>query len=93
MYVLRNPGPVSCVSMMDDLLRDYLKLFKSPPSTPHPELTHKNTLSTLLLPERSPGVETDTFTRSFANSHDRAAAIGPRDQRSSLRQKQGVLGV
>lgn len=43
MYILRKPRPVSGFSMMDDLLRDYLKLFKSPPSTPHPELTHKKT--------------------------------------------------
>lgn len=72
--------------MMDDLLREYLKLFKSPPSTRTVELTHKkNTLSTLPFPELSPGGETDTFTRSFANSHDGADAVRLQDPRSALR--------
>lgn len=57
---------------MDDLLREYLK----PSIHPHSELTHKNTLSTPLFPECSPRGETDTFTRSFANSHDRRQPSG-----------------
>lgn len=56
--------------MMDDLLRDFQNLLLFETLHPHPEPTHKNTLSTLPFPTYRPRGETDMFTRSFTNSHD-----------------------
>lgn len=58
--------PVSCFHMMDDLLREFLKLLLFEALHPHPEPTHKNTLSTLPFPAPEPRGEKDTFTCSSA---------------------------
>lgn len=61
-----KPLPVRCSPMMDDLLRDFQEPLLFETLHPHPEPTHKNTLSTRPFPEHWPRGETDTFTRSPA---------------------------
>lgn len=61
-----KPLPVRCSPMMDDLLRDFQEPLLFETLHPHPEPTHKNTLSTRPFPEHWPRGETDTFTRSSA---------------------------
>lgn len=77
MQIKQNLSRSPALCMMDDLLREFHSLFCFFETLHrHPEPTHKNALSTLPFPAHRPRGETDTFTRSFTSSHDRAERAG-----------------